>query len=160
MFKIPELDATDIELLKILQNNADLPYKQIAKLLHKSMPAVYERIRSLRNKGYISSSIHLLNPQKLHQILTAYTQVQLKEHSSAALDLFQEQITAFEEVMECYHMTGRYDFKLKVVVPDMRSYNSFIRTKLSALQNLGTVESYFVIAEHKRDTAFTLNADF
>lgn len=157
MFRIPELDHTDIELLKILQNNADLPYKQIAKILYKSVPAIYERVRLLRSRNYIGSAIHLLNPQKLDQVLTAYTQVQLKEHSFIALDLFQEEIAVFEEVMECYHMTGSYDFKLKVVVPDMPAYNNFIRNKLSTVKNLGTVESYFVIAEHKRETAFILS---
>eukprot|EP01132_Coremiostelium_polycephalum_P020289 gene20289-24107_t len=141
MFKLPELDQTDIQLLKILQNNADFPYKQIAKLLHKSEPVIYDRIRSLRNKGYIQSSVILLNLQKIQQMLTVYVQIKLNEHSAQALNLFQETVTNFDEVMECYHMTGNYDFKLKVVIPDMPAYNNFIRCRLSAVPNLGAVET-------------------
>lgn len=155
MFKIPELSPTDIDILTILQNNADLPYKQIARLLNKSTPVIYERIRILRHKGYIQSSVVILNCRKISNMLTVYTQVQLKDHSSDSLDCFQKQVTRFDEVMECYHTTGNYDFNLKVVVPDMPSYNIFMH-KLALVPNLSTMASYFVIAEHKRDTAYKL----
>nr|WP_199075255.1 Lrp/AsnC family transcriptional regulator [Pedobacter sp. ASV19] len=157
MFKIPELTATDIQILTILQSNAELPQKQIARLLNKSAPAVYERIRILRKKGYIRNSVALLNCQKISSILTVYTQVQLKDHSSDSLDCFHQQAILFDEVMECYHTTGHYDFNLKVVVPDMPAYNSFMH-KLALIPNLSTMASHFVIAEHKRDTAYKLES--
>ncbi|TDQ06902.1 Lrp/AsnC family transcriptional regulator [Pedobacter metabolipauper] len=154
-FKIPELDKMDVRILELLQQNGDYTPRQLGALLNKSHTAIYDRIRALKQKEYIRYSV-TVNKQKIPNLLTVYTQVQLNEHSSNALDVFQEMVTDFEEVMECYHMTGSYDFKLKIIVPDMAAYNQFLRTRLSAIPNLGAVESYFVIAEHKHETALKL----
>jgi DNA-binding Lrp family transcriptional regulator len=154
-----KLDATDISILNLLQNDARLTNKEIADKLGKSVTPVYERIKWLEEEGYIQRYVAVLNKNKIDKNLVAFTNVQLKEHSHAMLKAFEKDIVKFEEVMECYHMTGLYDYLLKIAVKDMNEYQGFIVNKLAKLPNIGTVQSSFIMTEVKFGTAYKLTAD-
>lgn len=157
MFKLPELDSIDIEILKLLQEDAEMPIKQIATKVHRSESTTHERIKSLRSRGIIKSSIILLDSKKLQQVLVVYTLVKLNDHSATALNNFHKAISNFDEVMECYHTAGWYDFQLKVVTTSSAAYYHFLNTKLGLVPHLGNVRSCIVIAEHKHVTAYKLS---
>ncbi len=150
------LQDDDIRILRLLQHDARLTTKEIADKLGKSQTPVYERIRRLEKEGYIVGYVALLDKNKIQRSLIAFSHVQLKEHSSAMLNAFKESTSKFPEVMECYQMTGEYDFILKVVVKDMNEYNEFYNNTLSALPNIRTVQSFFVLSEGKVATAYPL----
>ncbi|WP_214228166.1 Lrp/AsnC family transcriptional regulator [Pedobacter sp. B4-66] len=157
MLKFPELDSIDIEILMLLQENAEMPVKQIANKVYRSESTTHERIKSLRSRGIIKSSIVLLDLKKLQQILTVYTLVQLNDHSAEALNNFHKAVSTFDEVMECYHTAGDFDFQLKVVTTSSAAYYNFLNTKLGLIPHLGGVRSFIVIAEHKHVTAYKLS---
>ena len=152
------LDSTDIHILQLLQHDARLTTKEIADKLGKSVTPVYERIRKLEETGTISRYVALLNKDLVGKNLIAFTTVQLKEHSQPALGNFLKEGSKFNEVMECYHLTGTFDFLLKIAIRDMKEYNDFLMNKLSTLPNIGVVQSFFVLSEGKVETAYALGA--
>jgi len=152
------LDKTDIRLLELLQSDARLTIKELADKLGKSVTPVYERKRRLENEGFITRYTAIVEKHKIGKSLVAYTNVQLKQHAQSILLNFEKTIVKFEEVMECYHMTGVYDYLLKVAVTDMAAYQDFIVNKLARLTDIGTVQSSFVMTEVKHETAFKIKS--
>jgi Lrp/AsnC family leucine-responsive transcriptional regulator len=152
------LDATDIRILQLLQHDARMTNKEVADKLGKSVTPVYERIKRLEDTGYIARYVALLNKNLIGKHLTAFTTVQLKEHSATALRGFEREVIKFPEVMECYHLTGRFDFLIKIAIGDMNEYNDFLMHKLATLANVGSLETFFVLSEGKVETAYALEA--
>jgi Lrp/AsnC family leucine-responsive transcriptional regulator len=150
------LDATDISILQLLQHDARITTKEIADKLGKSVTPVYERIKKLEEAGFIQRYVALLNKDLIGKNLIAFTTVQIKEHSQAALRGFEKEGIKFHEVMECYHLTGQFDFLLKIAIRDMNEYNTFLMNKLATLPNIGAVQTYFVLSESKVETAYSL----
>lgn len=150
------LDKTDIRLLELLQSDARLTTKELADKLGKSVTPVYERKRKLENEGYITRYTAIVDKNKIGKSLVAFTNVQLRQHAQQILLNFEKTIIKFEEVMECYHMTGVYDYLLKITVSDMSAYQDFIVNKLAKLTDIGTVQSSFVMTEVKHETAYKI----
>jgi Lrp/AsnC family leucine-responsive transcriptional regulator len=151
-----KFDLIDKKILMLIQYDARLTTKEMADKLGKSVTAVYERIRWLQDEGYIKGYVALLNREKIDKQLLAFTNVQLKEHAHLMLKDFEKAVVKLTEVMECYHMTGSYDYLLKIVVHDMNAYHDFILNKLAKLANIGTVQSSFIMTEVKYDTAYPI----
>jgi len=141
------IDATDRRILALLQEDAKLTNKEIASRLGMTTTPVYERIKRLEENGYIQRYVALLDREKLGYQIIAYCNVQLKEHAKRFLDQFEKEVGQLEEVMECYHIAGRYDYLIKVIVGDIHHYHDFITNKLAALENIGNVQSSFVMRE-------------
>jgi Lrp/AsnC family transcriptional regulator, leucine-responsive regulatory protein len=156
MFMPRALDPDDLRILELLQYDARLTNKEIADKIGKSVSPVYERIKKLQEDGFIKKFAAILDNKLIGRSLIAYTNVHLKEHSQSGMLAFQRQVGSFDEVMECYHMTGEYDFLLKVAVANMDAYYDFIIQRLSKLPNVGTVQSFFVLHEAKKHTAYPL----
>ena len=151
------LDQDDLRILHLLQHDARLTNKEIADKIGKSVSPVYERIKRLQADGYIKHYAAILDNKLINRSLIAYTNVHLKEHCQSALLQFEKQVAGCSEVMECYHMTGEYDFLLKIAVVDMDAYYNFVVHRLAKMPNIGTVQSFFVLHEAKKDTAYVLN---
>ncbi|WP_017259687.1 Lrp/AsnC family transcriptional regulator [Pedobacter arcticus] len=150
------LDNTDLKILNLLQMNARLTIKQLASELQKSHTPVFERVKKLEERGYIKRYVAILDAKLINRQLKAFTHVQLKEHSQKILSEFEKEVVKFHEVMECYHMTGAFDFILKIAVKDMEAYHEFLMQKLSKLPDIGTLQSFFVMSEAKHETAYLL----
>jgi Lrp/AsnC family leucine-responsive transcriptional regulator len=150
------LDHIDIQILQLLQHDARITTKEIADKLGKSITPIYERIKKLEEAGYIKGYVAILNKDMVDRTLVAFTTVQLKEHSQSALRGFEREGTKFQEVMECYHLTGQFDFLLKIALKDMNEYNAFLMNKLATLPNIGVVQTFFVLSESKLETAYAL----
>jgi len=150
------LDNDDLRILQLLQYDARLTNKEIADKIGKTVSPVYERIKKLQADGFIKQYAAILDNKLINRSLTAYTNVHLKEHSQASMLEFEKRVTGFVEVMECYHMTGEYDFLLKIAVSNMDTYYQFVINRLSRLPNVGTVQSFFVLHESKKSTAYPL----
>ena len=86
-----------------------------------------------------------------------FIQLTLKEHSRSYIEKFANEVKLFPEVLECYRITGNFDFLLKVLVTDIESYENFILTKLSLLSNLDNVQSHIALSEAKNTTMVNLN---
>lgn len=152
-----EFHPEDIQILRLLQQDARLTTKEIADKLGRSVTPVYERIKKLEREEVISRYVAILNKTKIDRSLIGFMQVQLKEHAREMLLAFKDQACRFREVMECYHMSGAADYLLKIALKDMNEYNAFLLNKLSTLPNIQTVQTFFVISEGKVDTAYPLS---
>jgi len=150
------LDQTDLDILRLLQKDARLTNKELALKLHKGSSTMFERVSRLRDLGYITGSVTLIDRNKFDELWISFTQVQLNDHSGEALIAFQTEVIQFPEVLECYHTTGAFDFLLKIVVSDMAGYNKLIVEKLAKLKNVGSLQSCFVVNEAKRELAYPL----
>lgn len=143
-------DEKDLAILHLLQENARITVKEIAQRIHLSTTPVHDRIKRLESEGIIKQYTTLLDPAKLKLGLTAICYVSLKEHSKAAGSRFIRSILAMPEVLECYNISGEFDFMLKVVTEDMNAYHQFHVNRLSSVENIAHVQSIFVIGVIKQ----------
>ncbi|WP_295715380.1 Lrp/AsnC family transcriptional regulator [Mucilaginibacter sp.] len=152
-----QLDDTDVAIIELLQKDAQITHKEIGYLLHKSVTPIHLRIKRLEDEGYIKRYVAIVDPKKVGRGLIAYTHVQLKEHSRDALLAFQLEVVKLPEIMECYHMTGNFDFLLRIAISDMNEYNVLLMTKLTGLPDVLNMQSFFVLSETKQETAYPVH---
>jgi Lrp/AsnC family leucine-responsive transcriptional regulator len=150
-----DLNPTDIELLRLMQQDASLSNKQLALKVNKSMATTHERLRRLKEQGFIKKVVAILNPKKVNCGLLTFAHVHMNDHASSTLKAFVENVVKFPEVLECFQMSGSVDFILRVASSDMDAYSNFYN-RLCTLPNIRTVESYFVLTEAKSDTAYPI----
>jgi Lrp/AsnC family transcriptional regulator, leucine-responsive regulatory protein len=139
------LDTKDIAILALLQQNARMTVKEIAEKIHLSTTPVHERIKRMEASGVIKQYATLVDHTKVKKGLIAICYVSLKEHNKTAGTKFIKAINAMTEVIECYNISGEFDFMLKVMCEDMNAYHDFHVNKLSSVENMGHVQSVFVI---------------
>ena len=152
-----KLDQTDIGILNLLQKDGHITYKEIAQKLKRNKSTIGERIQWLKRNGYIRNTVTLVNAAKIMPLFLVFTFVELKDHSKENFSLFRQRIMNLPEVMECYQVTGRYDFKLKIFVRDMSAYNAFLMEHITSLDFVGKLESFTVIDETKMQTGYELS---
>ena len=139
------LDNKDVAILRLLQQNARITVKEISDKIHLSTTPVHERIKRMEESGVIKQYATLVDPSKVKKGLMVICYVSLKQHSKNAGDKFIQTINELNEVIECYNISGEFDFMLKVVAEDMNAYYDFHVNKLSQIDNMGHVQSVFVM---------------
>lgn len=139
------LDAKDLAILKLLQQNARITVKEISQKIHLSTTPVHERIKRMEESGVIKQYVTLLDHGKVKKGLMVICYVSLKEHSKNAGNKFIKTIHELNEVTECFNISGEFDFMLKVVCEDMNAYYDFHVNRLSPIENMGHVQSVFVM---------------
>ena len=148
--EIPALDKTDMAILRLLQINARTTVKEISEKVHLSTTPVHERIRRMEISGVIKQYVTLLNAAKIGKGLMVICYVSIKQHSKSAGDKFIKSILEMNEVIECLTISGEFDFMLKVVAENMDDYYNFHVNKLSQIDNVGNVQSVFVMGVIKQ----------
>lgn len=145
-FKAPlAVDEKDYAILKLLQQDAKLTIREIAKKIHLSPTPVHERIKRLEQTGVIKQYAALLDHNALGESLTVICYVSLKEHTKSVGSLFVQAVTKLEKVIEFYNISGEFDFMLKVVARNMADYHRFHVESLSELPGVGTIQTVFVM---------------
>ena len=144
-----ELDLVDQQLVKLLQEDCKKTTKHYADILQLSKTAVYERIRRLERTGVITQYVALVDKEKLQKDFTVLCHIRLVQHTKDNVLRFEREVLKLEEVSECFHVGGDYDYILKINVADMKSYREFMLTKLTTINNIGNTQSSFVISEVK-----------
>lgn len=139
------LDERDLAILRILQQNARATVKEIADQVNLSTTPVHERIKRLESQGVIKQYATLLQPAKVQKGLMVICYVSLKQHNKSAGAKFIKSILEMPEVIECYNISGEFDFMLKVVAEHMDDYYHFHVNKLSQAENIGHLQSVFVM---------------
>ncbi len=144
------VDAKDLQILALLQKNARATIKEIAQKVHLSTTPVHERIKRMEQSGVIKQYATLVDPAKVNKGLMVLCYVSLKQHSKHAGTDFINEIQALGEVVECFSISGEFDFMLKVLCSDMNYYYDFHVNKLSQIENVGHVQSTFVMGVIKQ----------
>ncbi len=150
------IDNTDRAILNLLQKDSKRTNKELASKLNLSVTAVYERIKKLERNGIISGYVALVNKKMVGLPFTVFCHIKLVEHVHKSVTQFEKEIVELEEVLECFHVSGDYDYLLKVAVRDMDHFRSFMVSKLTKLKNIGSTQSSFAISEVKNTTILSL----
>lgn len=139
------LDEKDLAILRILQQNARATVREIATQVKLSTTPIHERIRRLETQGVIRQYATLLNPNLVNKGLMVICYVSLRQHNKSAGSRFIKSIMEMPEIIACYNISGEFDFMLKVVAENMDDYYHFHVNKLSQAENIGQLQSVFVM---------------
>ena len=117
---------------------------------------MFERQKRLERQGYIKKYVAILDPDKLDKGLLVFCKVKLQQINHEIADAFTRRILRIPEVTECYNTSGAYDYLLKVRARDMKEYQEFVLNKLGDIDNVGAIESTFVMSEVKQTYGLNL----
>lgn len=149
------MDRIDIRILDILQKNGRASQSEIAKKVNLSPPSVSERLKKLENKGIIKRFVALLNPEKLGRNITAFVMVWIDkpQHSQN----FMQRIQEMEDILECYHVTGKCDYILKVRTSSTQTLENMILAEVRKLEGVQRTETSVMLSALKEETAIGLS---
>ena len=150
------LDAIDKKLLDLLQKDSKRTNKELSNRLNLSVTAVYERIKKLEKEGVISKYVTLVKKEKVEKTFVAFCHIKLVQHTQDYVIKFEKEVANLVEVLECYTISGDYDYLLKVIVKDMDAFREFMVNKLTSINHIGSTHSMFVINEVKHTTAINI----
>ena len=149
------LDDLDIQILDILQNEAQVSNSEIAKRVNLSPPATHTRIRRLEKEGYINRHVAILNQEKLGFDLLSFIFMSTNIHQDEKLEALEKALNSMPEVLECHCITGEYDYLLKVTNKDRRELESFIR-RLNKL-GITRIQTSLALREIKYSTVLPIS---
>ena len=144
-----KLDKVDIQILRAMQENARLTVKELASKVSLSSTPVFERLKRLESSGYIKKYIAVLDAAKLNQGFVVFCNVKLSKMNREIASEFTRKIQDIPEVSECYNISGSFDYLLKIHAPNMKYYQEFLLNVLGTIDNLGSLETVFVMDEVK-----------
>lgn len=147
------MDQLDHRILRALQRRGDLSNAELAEEVGTSTASVWRRVRALEQAGVLGPSIRLLDAASIGRSLNVICQVRMKSHNRDARASFEKFMQNHEEVMECYSMSGEWDYLLRVVVPDVASYERFLMRELLSQEAVATSASHFALSQVKYTTA-------
>lgn len=150
------LDVIDKKILELVQNDSKKTTKELSIKLNLSVTAVYERVRKLEREGIIEKYVAIVNKSKVEKGFLVFCHLKLIQHSRDYIQIFEKEVAQLSEVVECYHVSGDYDYILKIVVKDMEAYRQFLINKLTSLSHIGSTHSTFMIDEIKNTTQIVL----
>lgn len=145
-------DDTDKRLLEFLQLDSKQTNKELSNKLNLSVTAVYERIKKLEKVGFIKNYVAIVNKEKIERDFVVFCHIKLVQHAHDYVIKFEKEVANLNDVLECYHVSGDYDYLLKVLVKDMAAFREFMVKKLTAINHIGSTHSMFVINEVKHST--------
>ena len=151
-----KLDAIDKKLVMLLQKDSKQTTKKLSLQLNLSVTAVYERIKKLERGQVIKGYVALVSKDKIDKSFLVFCHVKLLQHSKEFLSNFEKEVLKLKEVSECFHISGDYDYILKIHVTDMKEYREFMVTKLTTIKHIGSTHSTFTISEVKNSTEIPL----
>jgi DNA-binding Lrp family transcriptional regulator len=151
-----ELDEFDIKILRFLQENARATTVEIAEAIGLSATPCARRVKRLEDEGVIEGYVTLLNADMLGAGLSVFVNVRLRNQTPQSFDTFEVEIRNMPEVVECYLLTGNFDYLLHVRVANVEAYRLFIRNQLIAIEGIAETQSSIALQETKYTTALSL----
>lgn len=152
-----KIDHKDRQLLDALQSDGRISYAALARRLDLSPPGLQKRLRKLEESGVIEGYTTLVNRHAVGLEMLCFVQVTLRRHEPAAIAQFKEMIQTVPEVLECHHVTGEYDYLLKIVVTGPRDLERFLVEVLTPAPGMDKIRTSLVLREIKKTTAVPLN---
>lgn len=146
-----KLDDKDALILRALQNNARLTNKELAAKVHLSTTPTFERVKRLEQLGVIKQYATILDANKLNKGFAVFCSIKLKTINSEKASEFTKLINNIPEVTECYNISGRFDYLLRIQSPDMKYYQQFLLNVIGHFDNIANLESTFVMEEVKHE---------
>ncbi|MBI1836911.1 MAG: Lrp/AsnC family transcriptional regulator [Flavobacteriia bacterium] len=151
-----KIDATDIKLINLLQEDCKQPIKELSEKLNLSVAPIHDRIKKLEKAGIIKRYVAIVNLELINKPLINYCSVSIVKHHSDVFEEFTKAVREMDEVLECYYVSGNYDYLLKIISSDMTDYQDFILNKLSKLEHIANINTQFVMKHVKFKTSVRL----
>ena len=149
-------DERDMDIMRVLQQDARLSNKELASRVHLSTTPTYERMKRLERLGYIQQYTAILNAEKLNKGFAVFCSVKLRRLSSELAQAFTDMVKQVSEVTECYNISGSFDYLLRIQAPDMKYYQQFLLNVIGRHENVASLESTFVMEEIKHEYGVTV----
>ena len=144
------MDYIEYKLLNSLQKNARLTNLELAKQVGLSASPCLRRVKSLEESGVITGYSAIINQNKVHLSVNVFVQVSLERQSEERVQIVEEKIMEYREVMEAYLMTGEADYLLRIVVKDLQAYEKFLKDNLTKIKGIASIRSYFSLKQVTR----------
>ena len=151
-----KIDKIDRQILMLLQQNSKINIKEIALKIGLTSTPTYDRIKRLEKSGIITHYKDEINREKVGLDLVVFCQVTLQVHSKKLITQFENAIEKMPEVVGCFNIAGNFDYLLKITIPNIKSYQFFLKNKLSVLESVSNVQSNFVMSMVKENTIYEL----
>lgn len=149
----PTLDEKDLQILRLLQEDGRITNADLAKQIGLSPPSALQRVRRLEQSGFIDRYTAVLDPDLLGYGITVWAMISLTLHQDQPIEKFREGVLSIPEVVECYNISGEYDFLLKILVADIHAYEKLMREELSRIEGIRNLHSSFVLGVTKQTTS-------
>lgn len=149
-------DDVDHQILTLLQQDGQMSNAELARQLGLAPATTLERVRKLRQRGVLRGFVALVDPAEVGLGTTAFVTVSLASHEAKKVEAFRDQVSALNEVLECYHLTGESDYLMKVVFGSIGQYEDFLLHKLAAIPNVDRIRTSFVLSTVKHETRLPL----
>jgi DNA-binding Lrp family transcriptional regulator len=150
------LDHLDYTLLRALQEDARLSNAELARRVDLSATGLQKRLRRLEEAGIITRYVALVSPEALGYDMLCFVQVTLQRHEPDAVDNFRREVQVMPEVLECHHLTGEFDYLLKIVVRNRKHLERFILETLTPVRGMDKIRTSLVLSEIKAASAVPL----
>ncbi|MEX2131190.1 MAG: Lrp/AsnC family transcriptional regulator [Pseudohongiellaceae bacterium] len=141
------LDKTDFRILHHLQNNGRISNTELADSVGLSPSPCLRRVKVLEENGIIKRFAAIVDPKSVGLPISIFVNVSLRSQERRNLEQFEAQIAQYREVMECYLMTGSFDYMLRVVVPDLESYEHFLAERLTRTPGVANIQSSLTLKQ-------------
>ena len=152
MKETDQLDAVDRRIVRELQRDASLSHAALAEKVGASAASVWRRVRSLEKSGVLGKAVRLANPEHLDRSVHVLCQVRMTRQTVSARAEFEEFIQSREEIVECYAMSGEWDYLLRIAVRDVADYDRFIMRGVLAHPSVANAASNFALRQVKYTT--------
>jgi Lrp/AsnC family leucine-responsive transcriptional regulator len=153
------LDEIDRKILAALQEDGRMTTQELAECVGLSPSPCARRVRILEEAGIITGYVAVVDQATIGLTISVFASVKLERQREEELDRFSDAVRRWPEVVDCYLMTGQRDYLLRIVVPDLESYERFLKDKLTRLKGVASIESSFALGQVKRSTALPLPGD-
>jgi len=150
------LDSVDARILRLLQDDGRVTNADLAREIGLSPPSMLQRVRKLEQAGYVDRYTAILNYEAVGYSLMVMAMISLALHQERPIEKFQAAVRDVPEVLECLHVSGDYDFMLKIVARDIHDYERIVRDELSTIKGVGKIHSSFVLGINKATTVLPL----
>lgn len=151
-----KIDIIDAKLLGFLQEDSKITYKQLSDKLNLSSTAIHERIKKLEKNKVIERYVAVVNRKLINKELLVLSHIKLAEHSHDNIIQFETDILKHKEILSCYHVSGDYDYIIKMAFKNMDDYRDFMINRLTNIKSIGSTHSTFVISELKDTMEYEL----
>ena len=150
------LDNTDLAILRLLQQDAKISIEKIGSSVGLSHTPVWKRIQKMEKEGILTGSGYRLSREALGLEITAFASIQLSRHEEKALLEFERAVQDIPEILDCYSMTGQYDYMLRVVTHSVGSYEVLVKKKLAHLPHFQHMNTSLALREVKGSAGLPL----
>ncbi len=153
-----KIDRTDYRILHFLQNNGRMANIELAEAVGLSPSPCLRRVKALETAGVLKRYVGIVDANAVGLGINAFISVSLRSQEKTALEKFQTRVADYPEVMECYLMTGTSDYLLRVVLPDLESYERFLLEKLTKISGIANIQTSFALKPIVQRTELPLRA--